>query len=147
FTVTQDAAPGPCTFSVAPVSQSFASAGGGGSVAVTTQAGCAWTATSNAPWITITSGSSGTGSGGVNYSVANNPSTSSRMGTLTAAGQTFTVTQNGVSSGCSLSISPSSKAFLAAAGASTVNVTLVAGSGCTWTAVSNVPWITVTSGS
>ena len=147
FTVTQDAAPAPCTFSIAPMSQSFASGGGSGSVAVTTQAGCAWTATSNAPWITITSGSSGTDSGGVNYSVATNPSTSSRMGTLTAAGQTFTVTQSGVSSGCSFSISPSSKAFLAAAGASTVNVTVVAGSGCTWTAVSNVPWITVTSGS
>ena len=43
-----------------------------GSVTVTAGAGCAWTATSNAAWISITAGGSGTGNGTVSYSVAAN---------------------------------------------------------------------------
>ena len=37
---------------------------------MTAGAGCAWTATSNASWITINSGSSGTGNGSVGYTVS-----------------------------------------------------------------------------
>jgi hypothetical protein len=83
-----------CTYSIFPTSQSFSSAGGSGSVNVTAPSGCPWTATSNASWITITSGSSGNGNGTVNYSVASNPSTTPRTGTMTIAGQTFIVTQS-----------------------------------------------------
>ncbi len=51
---------------------------------VTAGSGCAWTATSNAGFLTITSGASGSGNGTVNYSVA--AASSSRTGTLTIAG-------------------------------------------------------------
>jgi Zn-dependent metalloprotease len=90
---------GTCTFSISPTSASFAAAGGTGSVSVTATAGCAWTAVSNATFITITSGSSGTGNGTVGFSVAANAGTTSRTGTMTIAGQTFTVTQAGTSGG------------------------------------------------
>ena len=65
---------------------------GGGTVTVTNGASCAWTATSNATWITIASGASGTGNGTVTFSVAANSGVA-RTGTLTIAGGTFTVTQ------------------------------------------------------
>jgi hypothetical protein len=81
-----------CGFTINPVSQSYAASGGSGSVSVTTAAGCSWTATSNAGWITITSGASGSGNGTVNYNVATNTG-AARTGTITIAGQTFTVTQ------------------------------------------------------
>ncbi len=84
-----------CSYTIQPTSQSFNAGGGTGSVTVTTASGCAWTATSNPSFITITSGASGSGNGTVNYSVTANTSTSSRTGTLTIAGQTFTVTQAG----------------------------------------------------
>jgi hypothetical protein len=84
-----------CTYSISPTSQSFDSNGGTGIVSVTTQSGCGWTAVSNASWITTTSGSSGSGNGTVNYSVGANTA-SARTGTMTIAGQTFTVSQNGV---------------------------------------------------
>ncbi len=84
-----------CIYSINSAGQSFGSSGGAGSVSVTASSGCAWTATSNASWITITSGSSGAGSGTVSYSVAANTSTSALTGTMTIAGQTFTVTQSG----------------------------------------------------
>ncbi|MDQ1592640.1 MAG: hypothetical protein QOG71_3267 [Pyrinomonadaceae bacterium] len=90
---------GTCTFSINPTSASYAAAGGTGSVSVTAGAGCAWSAVSNSTFITITSGTSGTGSGTLNYSVSNNASTASRTGTLTIAGQTFTVTQAGATGG------------------------------------------------
>jgi len=83
-----------CVYSTSPTSQSFSSSGGSGSVTVTTQSSCVWGSTSNVAWLTITSGA-GTGNGTASYSVAANMSTTSRSGTLTIAGQTFTVTQPG----------------------------------------------------
>jgi hypothetical protein len=64
-------------------------------VTVTTTSGCTWTAASNAPWLTITSGAAGTGNGTVGFTSAANVA-GSRTGTLTIAGQTFTVTQDAV---------------------------------------------------
>jgi Zn-dependent metalloprotease len=90
---------GTCTFSINPTSASFPAAGGSGSVSVTAAAGCNWTAVSNAAFLTITSGASGSGNGTVNYSVAANAGSSSRSGTLTIAGLTFTVTQAGTVTG------------------------------------------------
>ncbi len=85
-----------CTYSISPRSQSFSELGGTGSVSVTAQSGCDWTATSNEPWITITSGSSGSGEGTLNFSVAVNDTQSPRGSTLTIAEQGFMVTQSGV---------------------------------------------------
>jgi len=83
-----------CTYSISPTSKTFKVSGGKATVSVSTQNGCAWTATSNDPsWITITSGATGAGNGGVKYSVAKNPSTISRTGTMVIAGETFTVYQ------------------------------------------------------
>jgi len=86
-----------CSYVLSPTSQSFPTAGGNGSFTVTTAAGCAWSAVSNASWLTTTS--SGTGSGTVNYSVASN-SGSARSGAITVNGQTFTVNQSGSGGGC-----------------------------------------------
>jgi Zn-dependent metalloprotease len=90
---------GTCTYSINPTSASYAAAGGSGSVTVTTGSTCNWTAVSNTTFITITGGASGTGNGTVTYTVASNPGTTSRTGTLTIAGQTFTVTQAGTGGG------------------------------------------------
>ena len=84
-----------CSYSISPSSASFAATGGDGTVTVDTAAGCAWTATTNSTWMTITSGSSGSGAGSVAYNVAQNTSIDPRTGTLTIAGRTFTVTQSG----------------------------------------------------
>jgi hypothetical protein len=91
FTVTQAAAP--CTFSITPSAQTVPGAGGTGTVGVTAGEGCTWTAVSNATdWLTITGGTPGSGNGSVSFSAAINPGPQ-RTGTLTIAGQTFTVTQ------------------------------------------------------
>ena len=132
-----------CSYSISPTSQSFAAAGGTGNVTVTAGGGCAWTAVSNASWIDVTSGASGTDNGIVQYSVDANASSSPRTGTLTIAGQTFTVSQSGAVA-CTVAMSPTSASFPQAGGSTSVTVTAPAG--CGWTAVSNSSWIMVTAG-
>ena len=56
---------------------------------------CSWSALSNVSWITIDAGSADIGNGKVSYSVSANPGTSIRRGTMTIAGKTFTVNQQG----------------------------------------------------
>lgn len=90
FTVSQAG----CFFPLARDHQSFAGNGGTDTVNVTATFGsCAWTASTTSTFIHITSGSSGTGNGVVQYSVDANPGTINRSDTITIAGQTFTVYQ------------------------------------------------------
>jgi C1A family cysteine protease len=84
-----------CSFSIYPSSQSFSASGGTGSVSVATSAGCAWSVSNSASWITITAGSSGVGAGTVTYAVAPNSADDSRSAGLTIAGQPFTVHESG----------------------------------------------------
>jgi uncharacterized protein YkwD len=87
--------PGGCSYSISPASASLSAAGGSGSVNVSVTSGCAWSAVSNTGWAQITSGWSGNGSGTVSYSVNPNASVTSQTGTLTIAGQTFTINEAG----------------------------------------------------
>ena len=75
-----------------PVSVAGA-AGGGTNIQLGFPAGFAWTATSNDSWITITSGASGTGSGTVSLALDANNSGAQRDGTITIAGQNYTIVQ------------------------------------------------------
>jgi hypothetical protein len=141
FTVTQAAATSTtCTYAIGSTAASIAAAGGSGTVAVSTGAGCAWTASSNAPWMTVTSGASAAGNGAVAFSVAPNTG-AARSGTLSIAGQTFTVNQLAAPPVCAYAISPSEAALAAAGGSGTIAVT--AGEGCNWTASSGAAWLTV----
>jgi hypothetical protein len=84
-----------CTYALGATAVAAGSGPASGSVAVQPSGfGCQWSATASAsaPWITLTSGSSGVGSGAVGYSLAANPG-AQRLGTITVAGQTYTVTQ------------------------------------------------------
>ncbi len=82
-----------CAFVLSSNNQTFPASGGSGTVNVITTSSCGWTALSNAGFMTVTSGASGTGNGVVGFSVATNTG-AARNGTLTIAGQTYTVSQN-----------------------------------------------------
>lgn len=79
-----------CTYSISPSSAAVGASAASGTFSVTATAGCAWSAASNASWLT-TSGS-GSGNGTVQYFVAAN-SGGARTGTITVGGRTFTVSQ------------------------------------------------------
>jgi hypothetical protein len=136
-TVTQETVA--CVYSLGSNAQTVAAAGGSGTVSLTSLAGCAWTATSGAGWVTV-SPASGSGSGTVTFTAAANTATAARTGTLTIGGQTFTVTQSAAA--CSYSLGSSGQAVAASGGSGTVNVTSL--TGCAWSATSDAAWLSVT---
>jgi hypothetical protein len=140
FSVTQ--AGTPCTYTIAPTSRTSPAAGESVAVSVTTGSTCAWSTTSNAAWLTVSSGGSGTGNGTVNVVVAANTGTAQRTGTMTVAGQTFSVTQDGAP--CTYTIAPTNRTSPAAG--ESVAVAVTAGSTCTWSTTSNAAWLSVGSG-
>ncbi len=133
--------------SISPTSVTLAAKGGSKSVSVKVKGtDCPWTAVSNDPFITITSGSSGTGNGKVVYTVPGNTNTTDLTGTLTIAGQTVTINQ--AAGGCTFKLSPKSAKFGfigTVAESKTVKVKANFGD-CAWTAVSNDSFITITGG-
>jgi uncharacterized protein YkwD len=89
---------GTCAYSLDHSNRSFAATGGSDAIQLSAGSGCAWMASSNANWISISSNPSGSGTGTVTYNVAANSSDQPRTGSVTIEGQTFTVTQAGIPS-------------------------------------------------
>ena len=87
---------GGCSYTLSASSAKAAPASATGGINVLADSGCTWTASSTDPWITVTSGASGTGDGSVNYTTTANLQTTPRTATLTIAGQPFSVIQQGV---------------------------------------------------
>jgi hypothetical protein len=144
-TISQGAPPVACSLSVSPTHMSAASGGGTRSVAVTRNAGgvCPWTAQSQAQWLAITSGASGTDNGVVTFYVAANTSGAQRSGTLVVAGHTVAVTQSAPSTPCTFRVSPDVISWGVGAGGQIFYITPLTGESCAWTAVSSAPWLTV----
>lgn len=93
--VTLTQAGPPCEFGLSSTSQSFDVDGGTGTIEVTVKQGveCQWAASSDAPFIVVTSGASRTGNGAVTFRVAPNPTRAARSGSLTIAGIGVSVSQ------------------------------------------------------
>lgn len=141
FRIAQNAST--CTFSVPTDIQAPAAGLSIASLNVTpSSASCAWSASGNADWIRLLSGTNGSVSGLVSYSVRPNAG-AERTGTLTIAGRTVTVRQaSGLS--CPATLAPAAATF-AAAGSSGATVSVQ--SPCPWTATSTANWIRITSAS
>jgi hypothetical protein len=135
---------GSCTYSIQPTTSAAPASGGPGSASITSAAGCAWSATSDVPWISITAGIAGNGNGTVAYTVGTNTTASARTGRLTVEGATLTVNQSAGSTSCDYSINPASRSV--GATASSVATSVAVSTGCVWTAVSNTSWLTIASG-
>jgi len=156
-----------CSFTIVPTAQHFPYQGGAGNVVVTTQSGCSWNAVSNSAWLTVTNA----GGGSVSYTVQANTG-GARTGTLTVAGQTVTITQDGAPAApprppqpqpspsptpeppqptpppvtCTYAVQETPQQFTYQGGNGGFSVS-ASRSSCTWTAVSNVAWIAITGGS
>ena len=131
-----------CSYQLSPGNTLFSGRGGEGSISVTAQGTCGWTATSNDAWIEIISIEGGPGSGKVTYLVRENFGSNSRTGTITVGSSTFTINQAGAGS-CSYNISPTSFRYGPAGGEGSIS--LSAGAGCAWQAASNANWLIITS--
>jgi len=133
-----------CSYVVTPLNTSVLAAGGAGTpIAVDAAEGCTWTAVSNALWLTVTSGASGSGDGAVGFTASANTG-GARNGTLTIAGQIVTVAQ--AAANCSYTVTPTNVA-VPSSGVTSSALSVSASAGCSWTAVSNVAWMSIVSGS
>jgi len=141
--------PATCTYTLAPTDATTAAAGGTGTSALTTDAGCAWTAESDAAWLVVTSGASGTGPGTIAWRADANPDAVARSGHITAAGKVLTVRQDASAApppppACQYTVSPTDTTISAAGGSRTLSVNTTAS--CEWTAATDASWITITAG-
>lgn len=82
-----------CSFAASASTIAVDGAGGSGTIALTTTPGCAWTATSDAAWLTVPSGGSGSGSAVLTWSAAASQLPTSRSATLAIGGAVLSVTQ------------------------------------------------------
>jgi sugar lactone lactonase YvrE len=82
-----------CTFAVSPTAVPITYTGGSSSVSVTAGSGCAWTASSNASWLTVTS-ASGTGNGMISFTATANAGTA-QLATISFANTSFKVMEGG----------------------------------------------------
>ena len=114
-----------CSYTVSPPSAAFAAGGGYGSLTVTTSPACTWsTSPAGDPWITLTSGQSGTGNGGVTFTVAANGG-AQRSSSLTVAGTVIPISQNAAPAGAPVGVNAT------ATGPAQVTITWTAVAGAT----------------
>jgi BACON domain-containing protein/all-beta uncharacterized protein len=138
---------GQCVYAFPTPAQTVPAAGGASTAALSvTGNGCSWTATSDASWLTITSGGSGTASTSIAFMTTANPDVSARVGTITVSypggSVKETVTQNGVSN-CVYTMSPAAQTVPAAGGSFTVTPIRNTPNGCSWAASTDTPWISL----
>lgn len=94
FKATVDASAPVCSVTLNPASATLGASAQNGSATVTpSSVACAWTAVSNEAWLSVTSGSSGTGTSAVGYAALANPDPLPRRGVIRVAGTPFVVTQ------------------------------------------------------
>jgi YVTN family beta-propeller protein len=91
LTVTQDGAPGNCSYSLSASERGALWEGIQDTVTVQTTPGCTWTATALDPWLTLLD-SQGTGSRFMTWFSARNTDTSTRVGTIQIYGAGTTLT-------------------------------------------------------
>ncbi len=85
-----------CNYVITPTTREFGRDGGDAAVNVTVAPNdCNWTAASNVPWIVLQPGSGGGGNGSVGMKILANATSASRAGTVSIAGRSFTVFQEG----------------------------------------------------
>jgi all-beta uncharacterized protein len=130
---------GGCTFTLASPSASVAAAGGGASVSVQTGPGCSWTIANSAPWVSLATAATLSGSANAEFTVAANTGPA-RSATVTVANRPFTISQ---ATGCQYQLNPAASTFATAGGPASIAVNTAAG--CDWTADSDADWLTFAS--
>ena len=162
-------AAGVCGYSLSDSSGSFGQPGGSGAFDVRASSSlCAWTASSDSPWIAIRSGASGRGTAAVQFEVAAG-SGAERTGVITAAGLRFGVMQAAApppappsppppsppsppppspppppGPSCSYRVDPTE--FKVNEDARFRKIDVKAAQGCDWSAASNAGWMRITRG-
>jgi hypothetical protein len=130
-----------CITNIQPANIGLAPGGGAFALSLTAPPTCAWSITSNVPWLG-TDQPNGVGPAVVRLNAAPNPG-STRVGFLIVSGQGIPVTQAGPGgSACSFELAPSNL-LAPPVGQAAVLVITAGQPSCPWTALSRASWIQV----
>jgi hypothetical protein len=120
--------------------------GGAGTITVTTQADCPWTAVSGAAWVTITDGAQGVGTGEVKYAVGRHDGQERRAAAVVVAGNSVEVVQEplpGPVPPCEYSVTPTDIGLhWHQTGA---QIALSTAPHCRWTAAVEAAWLSLST--
>jgi hypothetical protein len=131
-----------CQVTVSTADATIAAAGGTTTVSIAAEPECAWTASTDATWITNLAPPSGQGNSAVQVSAAPNADPVTRRGMVHIAATDVQITQ--AAAPCVFNVTPLSRDVGATGGTTSVSIT--GNSACGWTAASTVSWIRITSG-
>lgn len=99
-----------CTINIDPQQATFTNSGGAANITVlANDTSCTWTAAESLSWVTLTSGSSGTGNGVIQYAVSQNLTSAARSGTIRIGLTDFRITQQ--ASSVKINVTPASIDF------------------------------------
>ena len=154
FELTQGMVGGPppppppgCAYTLMPPSAQLDSTAADGTVSLSTSGECAWTATSDQPWLSIVSATSGAGSAQISYRVTANSTGATRSGHLTVETAVFTVQQAAEGAppppACTFTVSPGGS-IAADPGGKSGSLTVNTDNACAWTASTTAGWIQLT---
>jgi Viral BACON domain/Putative binding domain, N-terminal len=130
-----------CAISVSSNPSSFTANGGSGTVSVTTERDCSWSAASDASWISLAA-PNGQGQASIPYSVAANPAPAARSASISVGSETVQLSQ--AAAPCTFRLSRTADPIGAAGGQ--LSVELATLNGCGWSAVSDAAWLRITAG-
>ena len=133
-----------CTYELSPDTATWGNDGGTRTFTVGAPADCSWTATSDAPWVVVTSGNQGSGTGTVSYAVAPNTGTTERAAFISVADRKFTVRQVADVTACQYSVGPVD--FSPCMPGGSVTATLTTQARCPWTATPDASWLNLPGG-
>jgi|GEM_PF-2108685 len=144
-TINQAGSSGGCQVSVSPSTVTVATGGGNNTAQVTATAGQSWTASTTAPWITVTGGT-GTGSGTFSFTTAANTG-GARTATINVScgnsSATVTVNQSGSTSNCNITVSPTAINVPASTGSGSFQVS----ANQQWSATTAAAWLQISPSS
>jgi uncharacterized repeat protein (TIGR03803 family) len=129
---------GQCTYTLTPANQVVDVGGATTRIQVSTQNGCAWTASTDSTWLTLPQGT-GSGSATLSATATANASGSQRLANIKVGNVTVSVIQPATS--CSYVPSTSTVSIPAGGGSGTISVT----TSCPFVSSSNETWATATA--
>ena len=131
-----------CSVSLASSAPQVPAEGGTGTLNLTINRECAWSARAGAEWVAFTSPTSGQGSASLAFTVAPNPAGTARQAVLSVNEGRSDVLQ--AAAPCRFTLDTGGGGFPASGGTARVGVNTQ--DGCTWNAQSGAPWLQVGSG-
>jgi hypothetical protein len=128
-----------CAVSASSSRSSFGPTGGSGTLTVTTERDCLWSAQVGAAWLSLAGAHDGQGPATLSFDVAANSAATPRKATVVVSGQSIEISQDAAP--CHFQVDRPSISMAASGGSASIGVTTLAG--CGWTTRADVGWVTI----